>query len=449
MYCRFCGKEIPEDSRFCKYCGKELAYNPDNKTPANDTSKLDKKNDPKYKKMKNDYSKGALSCLIWFGALNVIGSLFLIIGFMIVAVIYIQNGGNFIIDDVTDGIALIRSLVHEDYYVVVPIMYTIGYIVSSVAAIIIGRKIVYGKNNENRVQTNIKKLSIKELLLVMIVAFGLWGIGVLIGNIPEFFAEGEGVNQLELIFGDYTIIYLAQAMIGAPIIEEFIFRKLLIDKISPHGEGIAIITSAMLFGLTHGNFGQFFLAFFLGLLFALIYVKTKNIKYTMGLHFMINTVASIPEIFMLFNIDIELGWLIGVGVLALAGIILAIIFRKSEIFKVNKECEFDGYLIHRSVIFEIFFILLLVTLASSVVSLNINFILDAIFGEVDWLYLGLLQIPIGSFIAVMLLYNHQMHNIFKAKIEEPLLEDIEYSDCESEASLEELTDSENFEENNE
>ena len=64
MYCRFCGKEIPEDSRFCKYCGKELAYNPDNKTPANDTSKLDKKNDPKYKKMKNDYSKGALWLLL-------------------------------------------------------------------------------------------------------------------------------------------------------------------------------------------------------------------------------------------------------------------------------------------------------------------------------------------------------------------------------------------------
>ena len=449
MYCRYCGKEIAEDSRFCSHCGKELAYNPDNKEVNTEATKSNKRNDPKYKKMKSDYSKGALSCLIWFGALNVIGSLFLIIGFMIVAVIYIQNGGNFIIDNFSDGIELIRSLVHEDYYVVVPIMYTIGYIVSSVAAIIIGRKIVYGKNNENRVQTNIKKLSIKEVLLVMIVAFGLWGIGVLIGNIPEFFAEGESVNQLELIFGDYTIIYLAQAIIGAPIIEEFIFRKLLIDKIAPHGEGIAIITSAMLFGLMHGNFGQFFLAFFLGLLFALIYVKTRNIKYTMGLHFMINTVASLPEIFMLFNINIEIGWLIGIGVLALVGIILAIIFRKSEVFKVNKECEFDGYLIHKSVIFEIFFILLLVTLASSVVSLNINFILDAVFGHIDYLYLALIQIPIGAFLAVMLLYNHQMHNIFKAKVEEPLLEDIEYSDGEQAATLEELTDSENLEENNE
>ena len=447
MYCRYCGKQIPDDAIFCSYCGKELAYNPGNKDSVAEV-KNDKKNDPKYKKMKSDYSKGALACLIWFGALNVIGTLFLSIGMAIVLMIYLKNGGNFVIEEISDVINIMFSLTHEDYYVVVPIMYTIGYIASSVAAILIGKKIVYGKRNENKVEKNIKKLSIKELLLVMIVAFGLWGIGVLIGNLPEFFAESEGINQLELIFGDYTIIYIAQAMIGAPIIEEFIFRKLLIDKIVPHGEGIAIITSAMLFGLMHGNFGQFFLAFFLGLLFALIYVKTRNIKYTMGLHFMINTVASLPEIFMLFNINIEIGWLIGIGALALVGIVLAIIFRKSEIFKVNKECEFDGYLIHRAVIFEIFFILLIITLASTVATLNIDFILEAIFGHIDYLYLALMQIPIGAFIAVMLLYNHQMHHIFKAKVEASLLEDISSEDTETEVLLEELANTEENEENN-
>ncbi|MBO7086460.1 MAG: CPBP family intramembrane metalloprotease, partial [Bacilli bacterium] len=398
-------------------------YNPDNKEI--EQIKPDRKNDPKYKKMKSSYSKGALACLIWFGALNVIGSIFLMVGLVVVVIIYMQSGGSFVIEDFSDAIGLIFSLTHEKYYVIVPIMYTLGYIISSVAAIIIGRKIVYGKNNENKPQKNIRKLSIKELLLVIIVAFGFWGIGVVIGNLPDFFSTGEGINQLELIFGDYTIIYLAQAMIGAPIIEEFIFRKLLIDKIAPHGEGIAIITSAMLFGLMHGNLGQFFLAFFLGLLFAIVYTKTRNIKYTMGLHFMINTIASLPEIFILFNIDIEIGWLIGVGVLALIGVIFAIIFRKSDIFRVNKECEFDGYLIHRAVVFEIFFILLLVTLGSTVVSEFSSIGIGAIYGDIDWLYIGLLQIPIAFFIVLMILYNHQMHHVFKAKVvEEVEAEDI-------------------------
>jgi len=448
MYCRFCGKEIAEDSKFCAYCGKELAYNPDNKEIEH--IKPDRKNDPKYKKMKSSYSKGALACLIWFGALNVIGSIFLVVGLVSVVIIYMQSGGSFVIEDFSDAMGLIFSLTHEKYYVIVPIMYTLGYIISSVAAIIIGRKIVYGKNNENKPEKNIRKLSIKELLLVIIVAFGFWGIGVVIGNLPDFFSTGEGINQLELIFGDYTIIYLAQAMIGAPIIEEFIFRKLLIDKIAPHGEGIAIITSAMLFGLMHGNLGQFFLAFFLGLLFAIVYTKTRNIKYTMGLHFMINTVASLPEIFILFNIDIEIGWLIGVGVLALIGVIFAIIFRKSDIFRVNKECEFDGYLIHRAVIFEIFFILLLVTLGSTVVSEFSTIGIGAIYGDIDWLYIGLLQIPIAFFIVLMILYNHQMHHVFKAKVVEEIdAEDIKYEDSEQEVTLEELADSENIENNNE
>ena len=151
---------------------------------------------------------------------------------------------------------------------------------------------------------------------------------------------------------------------------------------------------------------------------------------------------------MLFNINIEIGWLIGIGALALVGIVLAIIFRKSEIFKVNKECEFDGYLIHRAVIFEIFFILLIITLASTVATLNIDFILEAIFGYIDYLYLALMQIPIGAFIAVMLLYNHQMHHIFKAKVEASLLEDISSEDTETEVLLEELANTEENEENN-
>ena len=140
MYCRYCGKQIPDDAIFCSYCGKDLRYNPDNQ-PVWQT-KADRKNDPKYKKMKNDYSKGALACLIWFGALNVIGSLFLFIGMGIALMIYLKNGGNFIIEKISDVFNIMFTLTHEDYYVVVPIMYTIGYIASSVAAILIGKKIV-------------------------------------------------------------------------------------------------------------------------------------------------------------------------------------------------------------------------------------------------------------------------------------------------------------------
>ena len=56
-------------------------------------------------------------------------------------------------------------------------------------------------------------------------------------------------------------------VILAPVIEEYIFRKQLIDRMHIYGEKLAVITSALMFGLFHGNLSQFFYAFALGLVF--------------------------------------------------------------------------------------------------------------------------------------------------------------------------------------
>ena len=45
-------------------------------------------------------------------------------------------------------------------------------------------------------------------------------------------------------------------VILAPVIEEYIFRKQLIDRMHVYGEKLAIITSALMFGLFHGNLSQ-------------------------------------------------------------------------------------------------------------------------------------------------------------------------------------------------
>ncbi len=74
----------------------------------------------------------------------------------------------------------------------------------------------------------------------------------------------------------------------APIIEELIFRKLICDRLIPLGEGYAIVISALIFGLVHGNFYQFPYAFLVGLLFGGIYVRTGKIIYTMVIHAVIN-----------------------------------------------------------------------------------------------------------------------------------------------------------------
>ena len=93
-------------------------------------------------------------------------------------------------------------------------------------------------------------------------------------------------------------------VILAPVIEEYIFRKQLIDRMHIYGEKLAVITSALMFGLFHGNLSQFFYAFALGLVFGYVYLKTGKLRYSIGLHMLINLIGSVIGPFFLEKIAV-------------------------------------------------------------------------------------------------------------------------------------------------
>ncbi len=99
-----------------------------------------------------------------------------------------------------------------------------------------------------------------------------------------------------------NLIFVA---ILAPILEELVFRKLLCRHLLPLGEGYAIILSAVIFGLCHGNLFQFFYAFGVGLILALIYVKTGNLIHTITFHFIINFFGGVFAPWLLTKLDID------------------------------------------------------------------------------------------------------------------------------------------------
>jgi len=99
-----------------------------------------------------------------------------------------------------------------------------------------------------------------------------------------------------------NLIFIA---ILAPILEEIFFRKILCRYLLPIGEGYAIILSAAIFGLAHGNFFQFFYAFGLGCLFALVYVKTGKILYTILYHAAINLLGGVLAPWIIEHLDME------------------------------------------------------------------------------------------------------------------------------------------------
>ena len=89
------------------------------------------------------------------------------------------------------------------------------------------------------------------------------------------------------------LMNLVLIVLVAPIAEELMCRKLVLDRLLPYSERLAVITGGLFFGLLHGNFYQFFYATFLGILFSYVYVKTGNILHTILMHMIINFTGSI------------------------------------------------------------------------------------------------------------------------------------------------------------
>ena len=82
--------------------------------------------------------------------------------------------------------------------------------------------------------------------------------------------------------------YLLLVGLLAPVFEELIFRRLLLDRLRPYGDRCAIWFSALAFGLFHMNLYQFFYATAAGLIFAGIVLKTGKIWHTILLHAIVN-----------------------------------------------------------------------------------------------------------------------------------------------------------------
>lgn len=130
------------------------------------------------------------------------------------------------------------------------------------------------------------------------VAFLLMMAGNYVANMVVYAVELFGRRSLTnpvqtMTEGNAWWINLIFMVILAPILEELVFRKLLCDRLLPLGEGYAIVLSAVIFGLIHGNFYQFFYAFLLGALFALLYIKTGKIRYSVVYHGLINLLGGV------------------------------------------------------------------------------------------------------------------------------------------------------------
>lgn len=149
-----------------------------------------------------------------------------------------------------------------------------------------------------------KKLTFFELIRYFLISFAAMYISNIIGNIfIQIIAkikQGEITNAItEMTTSNQMWVNILIVVICAPVFEEIIFRKLLIERTAQYGEKLAVLLSGFLFGLYHGNLYQFFYAFVLGCIFAYIFLKTGNLIYSIILHMIINFFGSVVSVSVL------------------------------------------------------------------------------------------------------------------------------------------------------
>ena len=150
------------------------------------------------------------------------------------------------------------------------------------------------------------KLGTKNFLVFLPICFCVMYAGNILGNLLSgLLSGGQAENALLDFVMDTNPLKILVIVILAPLLEEYVFRKQLIDRTVVYGEKIAVLLSAVTFGLMHQNLFQFFYAFGLGLIFAYIYTRTGHVRYTVIFHAIINFMGSVIAPWILSKMDLE------------------------------------------------------------------------------------------------------------------------------------------------
>ena len=161
-----------------------------------------------------------------------------------------------------------------------------------------------------------RKISVKELLVYYCISQALVFISSTVGNflndiVATILSAVTRVDMSitndvgELIESSDLWITIPLVAVAGPVVEELLFRKFLIDRVSMYGDKIAIVVSAIAFGLFHGNLYQILYAAVLGLLLAYVYTRTRNILYPILLHVAVNLFSTLSVLLIPFQDDLE------------------------------------------------------------------------------------------------------------------------------------------------
>ena len=183
----------------------------------------------------------------------------------------------------------------------------------------------------SRQQPEKNELTAGRFFALVAICYACMILGNIVGIGVNYLLSPDSVDligKLATASGASPAEMIIAFVILAPVFEEMVFRKVLVDRVLPYGEWPAILFSGITFGLFHGNLAQFFYAALLGMVLAYVYIRTGRILYTIGIHACINFLGGVVPLLIPSASSLFL-------LVALAGIVLFFVLRKD--IRVSKD----------------------------------------------------------------------------------------------------------------
>lgn len=237
------------------------------------------------KELRHNFSKSGWALLIYHGIMNAVVTLVLIVDVVVQMIPQILSAE---LDAILPE--TITAIVEE-----AAISNGWGYILTNLLGaglLLLWKKKDFCFREIWVTDRKMKPGSFFALLAILISAQAVFQIGV---GICEWLFNQMGLSVLDSLEGVTTLsgsfsMFLYAGII-APIGEEILFRGLILRSLQPYGKKFAILTSAFLFGIFHGNFLQTPYALLVGLLLGYVTVE-YSIGWAMVLHMFNNLVLA-------------------------------------------------------------------------------------------------------------------------------------------------------------
>lgn len=119
-------------------------------------------------------------------------------------------------------------------------------------------------------------------------------IAAAIGAILGFFGlEGETADLSATTSLPANLIMYFYACLLGPVLEELLYRGVILQSMRKYNERFAIFLSAAVFGLMHQNYQQAILGFLVGIPLAVVTIKSGSIVPAIFTHIMLNTLGTV------------------------------------------------------------------------------------------------------------------------------------------------------------